>query len=1254
MNDKSKSILLNYYKSKLNNKASENSIFNNIYPKYSNLNSSRKESSKEKSRFVAKKIKIAKNSPYSSLNISVRDFSIEKNKFKYKNDIFKSKDAFNDVFIKKINPNDKIDKGNISQRPNVSKNIFKMYNSNKNDSSLISNRLVKNRKTANIISNVNNLNNNSNNNIDSKIYSREINNSTNNKSLFNNYKNFLNEKNTSFKNRLFNFNINKNSYMVDFKKINKEYKKNTMNNSFLKKYIININKGKDINTKIENSFNAKIRKVSSIDYLYNNKTRKSDKKGHHINYINDNKSDFNISEKIRENKIGDIESTNMNLSNRNININKFINKNNYSNFTNKKDENKNELKKNIIKTGNKNKDVFDIKFGELANNSSLFPENYLIKSIQYISNNNNCNNINNQNISINININNNERENNFDKKEKKEMIKNIKGDDNEFNKTKYKKYSIKIGDDIKNKTKENFHVKDENKIKIIGNLEEINNLINNPKEKKYKDEKNINKKEKLGMPLNKGNLDDKLNIKEKKNKIIKENNINEKRDFSPIYEEDLNVKEHINKLNQFYINKNNVSNILLKIKNDNKGNSSFNQNINDNFIKKINKKIYLEDEQNIKKNHSLSIGKKAKDLKIIEKDNIKKINKKDMANVKLIDLKEFQISKEILNDIHVLKNNDKKDKFIFSIKKAADNINNNDISYNNINNNINNNNDNNKINNNNRNKKKIERNKKEENIENDMIYVPESLRDKIKENKEITTLTLTKDSSFFKEKLCQLSLYIKNYYKENNEYPNSNLDFYLYGREVGSGAFGKVKIALHIGSGRLVAIKIFTKEKLKTERKIRKVRNEINILSKLRHPFINQILDTFETEKYVFIVMEYICADLLGFIRKREKLSENISKIIFKQIIEGLKYINKKKIVHRDIKLDNILIDLDNTVKICDFGVSKKISEDELMIDHCGTPGYISPEIYKNKGYEGFQCDIWSAGVTLYYMLSGTQPFRAYSVKEMEIKVLKGEYEEIKEVSKEANDLIKKMLVVDPEKRIKINEILNHPWLKNEDVENRKNLKLFTDNEKLLLSKYDVNYLYSNKEELIENFTLKNLESDNDETKLKNKGNTKSIIFSPFNSYIEDSDSMEENPDELEIQKLYENLRIENNICKYALIAQQDNIRYELSNNNEFDNGIIKSQKEEDIEKQNQEIKKEYEGKILDKTNGYVSSKIRSANNSFEINDNIIDEEIIKNIEENVGYNSEYIINCIKKNKINYATATYYLLKKEKNSKAIQ
>ena len=1200
-NNKSKYLLLNYYKSKINNKASESNIFNSIYQKYSNLNSSRKDSSKDKSRFIPKKIKTTKNSPNSTLNLNMKDFSIEKNKSKYKNDIIKSKDIIKDSFIKKINVIDKNDKGNMSQRPNVSKNIFNIYNSIRNDSSLISNRLIKNRKTANIISNIN-LNNNSNINADSRIYNQEINNSTNNKSLYNNYKNFLNEKNTSFKNRLFNFNIN-NKKPPSIANIKKEIKKNTINNSFLKKYIINTNKGKENNTKIENSFNSKIRKVSSIDYLYNNKTKKNDKRSHHINYINENKSDFNIAERRKENKIEKIESSNMNLSNRNININKFINKSNCNNFINKKENNnnKNTVKKNLIKTGNKNKNIYDFKISDLANNSSLISENYLIKSIQYISNNNNCNNINNQNISINININNNENNNNkYMNKEKKEKLKDAKEEKND---NKFRKYSIKISDDIvKSKNDDILYQKDENKLEKIGDLDNINNFIFQGKNKE-KNDKN-NKKEKLGINLKLNNLEEKINIKRKENKIFKEkeNNINEKRDFSPIYEEDLNVKEHINKLN--------------------KSNISFNQNINDNFIKRINNKIYLEYETNVKKNHSLSIGKEKKEfIKIINKENLKKINKKDITNYKLIDLKDFQSSKEILNDIQKGKNEEKNEKFIFGIRKAPEN--------------------------NNRNKNKNERDKKKEDIENDMLYIPNSFKDRIQENKELTTLTLTKDSSYFKEKLCELSLYIKKYYKEEKKYPKSNINFYLYGREIGCGAFGKVNIALHIGSGRLVAIKIFTKEKLKTERKIRKVRNEINILSKLRHPFINQILDTFETEKYVFIVMEYICADLLSFIRKREKLSENISKIIFKQIIEGLKYINKKKIVHRDIKLDNILIDLDNTVKICDFGVSKRISEDELMIDHCGTPGYISPEIYKNKGYEGFQCDIWSAGVTLYYMLSGNQPFRAYSIKEMEIKVIKGEFEEIKDISNEANDLIKKMLVVDPEKRIKINEILNHPWLKNEDVENRKNLKLFTDNEKILLSKYNVNYLYSNKEELIENFTLKNLETINEENKLKNKGNTKSLIFSPFNSYIEDSD-YNKNEVELEIQKLYEDLKIENNICKYALLVQQDNIRYELSNNNDFDNGVIKTQKEEDIEKQNQEIKKIYNEQILDKINGLNSSKLRSTNNSFEINDNIIDEEIVKNIEDSLGYNSEYIINCIKKNKINYATATYYLLKKEK------
>ena len=170
------------------------------------------------------------------------------------------------------------------------------------------------------------------------------------------------------------------------------------------------------------------------------------------------------------------------------------------------------------------------------------------------------------------------------------------------------------------------------------------------------------------------------------------------------------------------------------------------------------------------------------------------------------------------------------------------------------------------------------------------------------------------------------------------------MNFYKYGRQLGKGAFGKVNLALHLCSGKLVAIKSIHLAKIKSANKKNKLKYEIEIFKKMHHPFVSEyiiyityrILDTFETDKYIFIVMEYICGDLLNLVRKRGKVPENLAKIIFKQIIEGLKYIHSKNIVHRDIKLDNILIDLKNTVKICDFGVSKIINQDTIMSEHCG------------------------------------------------------------------------------------------------------------------------------------------------------------------------------------------------------------------------------------------------------------------------------------------------------------------------------
>ena len=514
---------------------------------------------------------------------------------------------------------------------------------------------------------------------------------------------------------------------------------------------------------------------------------------------------------------------------------------------------------------------------------------------------------------------------------------------------------------------------------------------------------------------------------------------------------------------------------------------------------------------------------------------------------------------------------------------------------------------------------------------------PESITDKFNtdknkknnntNNNNLSIASTLKECEYYKQECSKLVKYISDYYNKNNTYPKTELNFYKYGRILGKGAFGKVNIALHLASGRLVAIKSFNKKKLTTRRAKRKIKTEIEVLSKLRNPFCTQIYDYFETDTHILIVMEYVCGDLLSFMRKRSKISEPTAKIIFKQIIKGLQYIHKKKIVHRDIKLDNVLIDLTNTVKICDFGVSRILQPGDIMYEHCGTPAYIAPEIFRNEGYEGFSCDIWSSGVTLYYMLAGVQPFKGGKIEEIKDIILKGEYEPINDISQEANDLIERMLKLDPKERITIEEILKHPWLKHVDIKNRQKLNLFTNAEKGLLAKYDVNYLNSPKEELIEVFTVSNLQTKEEKDPI---GATKSDILAPYNSYAKIID-----------QDIYSELKIENDICRFNFKAQLSNIKYELSNNQEFDNGIIKTiynSVEKDICTNNKSVNE-------------MTQSLNLSLDSIETFTCNLCDDVIKDIEELIGYNKKYLVQCLRKNEINYATATYYLmLKDELNS----
>lgn len=217
------------------------------------------------------------------------------------------------------------------------------------------------------------------------------------------------------------------------------------------------------------------------------------------------------------------------------------------------------------------------------------------------------------------------------------------------------------------------------------------------------------------------------------------------------------------------------------------------------------------------------------------------------------------------------------------------------------------------------------------------------------------------------------------------------------------------------------------------------------ILKQTRHRNIIRLFEYFETQKHILFVIELSSGgDLLSYVRKRRQLKEEVAKSVFKQIVEGIKYCHSKKILHRDIKLDNILLTVEGVVKICDFGVSKIVKPGEQMSEQCGTPAYIAPEILLDKGYEGFAVDIWSAGVVLYAMLYGTVPFKANNMSELQKMIIKAKFTLQDGISKEAKDLLRQLLEKDPTQRITIPNILAHPWIK----EARDTVELFTNAEK--------------------------------------------------------------------------------------------------------------------------------------------------------------------------------------------------------------
>ena len=261
----------------------------------------------------------------------------------------------------------------------------------------------------------------------------------------------------------------------------------------------------------------------------------------------------------------------------------------------------------------------------------------------------------------------------------------------------------------------------------------------------------------------------------------------------------------------------------------------------------------------------------------------------------------------------------------------------------------------------------------------------------------------------------KLSRYLRRYYIQKRTLPTTTSDFYHYERLIGRGAFGKVSLATHILTGLQVAIKSLDKSYMQDERTRRKVFNEVINMRKASNFHVIRLLEVFESSHHFNMVLEYCGGgDLLQFIKIRGKIPESEAKLIFYQVTEGIFSCHKQGIVHRDVKLDNILLDSRlTTAKICDFGVSRMAVHGQRINDQCGTPAYIAPEIVVDCGYDAFYVDLWSMGVLLYAMVVGTVPFRASTLPDL---------------SMEVQQLIAGLLQLIPHNRLKLEEVLVHPW----------------------------------------------------------------------------------------------------------------------------------------------------------------------------------------------------------------------------------
>ncbi|KAK0543691.1 hypothetical protein OC846_006326 [Tilletia horrida] len=252
---------------------------------------------------------------------------------------------------------------------------------------------------------------------------------------------------------------------------------------------------------------------------------------------------------------------------------------------------------------------------------------------------------------------------------------------------------------------------------------------------------------------------------------------------------------------------------------------------------------------------------------------------------------------------------------------------------------------------------------------------------------------------------------------------------YTLGRPIAEGTFGKVRLATHRLTSTRVAIKQIPKSHPSSQAAAAALTREIHHHRRLHHPHVIQLYEVLATESSIWMVSE-LCAggELYDYLVERGVLPEAEAQRLFGQLCLAVAYIHDRGIVHRDLKLENVLLDEMCNVKLGDFGFTREYERRKLMDTFCGTTGYAAPEMLAGKKYTGQEVDIWSLGIILYALVTGSLPFDDDDEDVMRLKILQGDYVIPDELSEDAKDLIRSILKQNPNERLGIRAILSHPW----------------------------------------------------------------------------------------------------------------------------------------------------------------------------------------------------------------------------------